>query len=230
MGFSMTVIAGVVLTILSCVFGTMFLMARKTENHWHSLWLKVLGSLAFVMVGVVMAFYAGEGIAWIIVTGLIFGLIGDLLLGFRTIYTEHKKAFFYSGGLSFTVGHIFYIFALSKAEGSMTKLTVAAFIVLMIFAVIYALKRQKGTASSFISGSVYIGFVAVVAAMAISAAVHNFTTANLIFAVGGFSFFLSDNFLGAYSFGPVKSRELNIVLHITYYVAQLAIGWSIMFI
>lgn len=230
MEISMTVIAGVVLTVLSCAFGTMFLLARKTENHWHSLWLKVAGSLAFVMTGVVMAFYAENNTAWIIVAGLVFGLIGDLLLGFRTIYTEHRKVFFYSGGLAFTIGHLFYISALSKTEGSLTKVTVIAFAVLMIFAVIYAFNRQKRKASTLISGAVYISFVAVVAAMAISATVHNFVPANWIFAIGGFSFFLSDNFLGAYSFGPVKSRELNIVLHITYYVAQLAIGWSILFI
>ena len=58
---------------------------------------------------------------------------------------------------------------------------------------------------------------------------HNLVLSDIMFAIGGVSFFLSDNFLGAYSFGPVKSRELNIILHVTYYIAQLSIGWSILF-
>ena len=229
MGLSITVISGVVLTVLCAAFGTMFLLARKTENHFHSLWLKVLGSLSFVMTGVIMALYSKDSSSYIIVTGLVFGLIGDLLLGFRTIYEKHKKTFFYSGGLAFTIGHIFYIIALAEREKSLTAVTVIAFIVLMIFAVIYAWNRQSRTVSRLVSGAIYISFVAVVASMAISAAVHNLVLSDIMFAIGGVSFFLSDNFLGAYSFGPVKNRELNIILHVTYYIAQLSIGWSILF-
>ena len=230
MSYNLTICSGILLTVLSVGAGSLFLYERKSQNHRRSFWLKGAGSLFFVLVGLIMTLYTGTDTGMIITGGLVAGLIGDQLLALRTIYTEHKKIFFFTGGMAFSVGHIFYITALWNMNGSFTKFTAICFLIMMTGAIGYAEKKGSLSPGRLLPATIYLGFVAAVSAMALSSVWYHPGIGNLLFAIGGFSFFLSDNILGAYSFGTDKSAKLNILLHVTYYAAQLLIAWSILFL
>lgn len=230
MSFYLTITVGIILTVLSIGAGSLFLHQRKSGNHKVSFWLKGAGSLFFVLSGLVMALYTDKTEGFLVVAGLISGLAGDQLLALRTIYTEHKKTFFYLGGTAFSIGHLFYIAALWNMENSLTKFTAISFLVLITGAIGYAERKGSVSPGRLVPSTIYISFVAVVSAMAASSFWYSPDLCNGLFALGGFSFFISDNLLGAYSFGKDKSAKLNIMLHVTYYAAQLLIGWSILFL
>lgn len=230
MNYNTIAICSVVFTFMTICAGSMFLYQRKAEKHHMSFWLKGIASLSFVMIGLVMALYRQEIFGWFIFTGLLFGLIGDQLLALRTIFPKKKPLFFLSGGVAFSVGHIFYIISLWCLGGEFKGKIIFVFFILMISSAVYAQIMKSMTGKKLILGSIYIGFVAFMSAMALSVVLKHSGLGSLLFAIGGFSFFLSDNFLGAYSFGKNKSKFLNIVLHITYYIAQLCIAWSIAFL
>ena len=52
----------------------------------------------------------------------------------------------------------------------------------------------------------------------------------LLFALGGICFGVSDNVLLAYCYGNSRTWNKNILVHVTYYAAQLLIAWSILLI
>ena len=231
MSYNLTVGIGILFTVLSITAGTFFLHQRKAGNHKRSFWLKGTGSLFFVLTGVVFALYNKENITGAVtVAGIFCGLLGDQLLAMRKILPEHKKPFFYAGGLAFSAGHVFYIAALWKSEDSLTKFTAVCFLLLLTGAIGYAERKDAVSPGRLIPQTLYISFVAAVSAMAASAFWYHQNIYNLLFALGGLSFFISDNLLGAYTFGKDKSAKLNILLHITYYGAQILIAWSILFL
>lgn len=230
MSLNLIIFVGAACTALSICSGTLFLHERKAEHHNRAFWLKGAGSFFFLLTGVFMAVYTERTEAVLVAAGLFCGLLGDLLLGIRNIFPAHKKICFYTGGLAFSIGHLFYIAALWNRDGSLTKFTAICFLLLITGAVVYGQRKEAISSGRLIPSTIYISFVAVVSAMAMSSFWYYPETGSFLFALGGLSFFISDNLLGAYTFGKDQSAKLNIWLHVTYYGAQILIGWSSLFL
>ena len=74
----------------------------------------------------------------------------------------------------------------------------------------------------------YICVVIFMAATAIGVFFKQLTVGAGLFALGGILFAVSDNILFAYKLSEKTKFKQNIALHVAYYLAQIAIAFSIL--
>ena len=80
------------------------------------------------------------------------------------------------------------------------------------------------------SAVIYIGEVLFMAACALCGALQVSSRALFMFFLGGLCFSLSDNMLVVLSFGKNDNVYRNAILHVLYYMAQIFIALSILFL
>ena len=225
------IIAAAIFTITCVVSAIFFMKSYRAENFVRSFWLKGAAAVSFVAVGTsLLLFKENSAYASTVLLGLIFGLCGDQLLAIRLIHRNHHDLFFTIGALSFGVGHVVYVMAQRMIGEIHIPILLVAFLASAILSLIYA--RKKGTDVGE-KTPLAIGYIAVVLTMgsaAISVAATTGSVAAILFSAGGILFGVSDNILCAYCYGKKPVWRMNRDLHITYYGAQLAIAWSILFI
>ncbi|MGI5977507.1 MAG: lysoplasmalogenase family protein [Candidatus Limivicinus sp.] len=223
-------IAGALLTAACALGAYCYMKANKMKDYRRAFWLKGAAGLAFVLLGLAAALARDDKFGWLVFSGLVFGLAGDQLLALRFVYADRHDFFFACGVLSFGVGHVLYITALQKLVGVLIGPSFGILALWMVGSAIYAIIRKSNAGELQLFGVVYIGLVAFMSAVAVSSAFVRPNAGTLLFAVGGFSFLVSDNILSAYCFGNKKCWGMNIAVHATYYAAQLMIAWSIAFV
>ena len=171
-----------------------------------------------------------------IVVGLIFGLIGDILLDLKIMYTQDEKVYFNAGTISFMIGHVFYFLATINFNvlkvnhifpwNLLIAIGVATVITLAVMLLSKPLKINFG--KSLIISTIYCFVLSVMLCFAVSIAIYN--PIFWIFACGMFMFFISDLVLSMQYFGNKTNSILIYVNHIAYYVAQVLIAISILFL
>ena len=218
------------LTAGCCWAACLFLSVRKDGNHKKAFVYKGMAGLCFVIIGLILALYRQGTAAWLIAFGLFFGLIGDELLALRNVYPRRHDLYFCSGAVSFTVGHVLYMAAFFRFLEKPLFAALPAFGVLLIISCLYTVSQKVNTGKMKVSSLFYMAIVSFMCAMALCAATQHHGIGTLMLFIGSFSFYISDNLLVTYTFSPRKTRKLNITLHIFYYLAQLLIGWSILFL
>ena len=221
-----------VLCSVLCVFSArLFLKAYYEENFVKGFWLKGAAALSFVLVGFALLAWKGSGVnAELVVCGLVLGLVGDQLLAMRLIHKNLHDPFFIAGALSFGVGHVLYILFLSKTEEVKLKIVLPVLLIGLLLSLVYARKSGTDVKEKTPLAAVYIALVLLMASTAVSVAFMTGTLSGVLFALGGILFSLSDNILCAYCYGKNPVWKMNRDLHVTYYGAQLAIAWSILFL
>ena len=168
---------------------------------------------------------------WLILIGLILGLVGDVFLNLRN-QLEGKKSMtvFAVGILAFLSGHFLYIAALIRQTASILLLAVIFTVVLSAAAIPPLMKRITAPSKGLkIFGYVYL--VIVIAMFSCAAALLFRTGAHMttvLFTTGGLLFMVSDFIMIYYSFGK-KIRPLRAVNLLSYYIAQLLIALTILF-
>lgn len=225
------VLIAVILSAGCAVSAFYFLRAYRDEKYVRGFWLKGAAALFFVAVGVVL-FLCGEGTTFgrLTLGGLILGLCGDQLLAMRLIHKKQHDLFFTIGALSFGVGHVLYVMALQSISALKGWIILPVFLVGGILSLLYAIRKGTNVGKKTPLAVGYIAIVLAMASVAISAAVQLQSAAGILFSVGGVLFCISDNILCAYCYGRNPVWRLNRDIHITYYAAQLAIAWSILFV
>ena len=103
----------IILIVLASLFTGLFLFARVTKGGLYGLLTKIVASLGFMAIaicGAVLYFPCVSSL--FIVFGLLFGLVGDIVLDLKVIYKEHNDVYLNAGMLSFGLGHVCYFVAL----------------------------------------------------------------------------------------------------------------------
>ncbi len=237
-------IAFAVCCVLEFIFVPWFLKVMWPNPNKKSLLLKMICASLFVAVGV-LSMYISQNFttfAMMMLVGLIFGWIGDFFLHVNTTFIC-----FAIGFVNFLIGHIVYIAAYIKTLTSMfpgynhfNYIEIAAVVLLAVAALIGAVKyklKLPGAISKFFIG-LYFAILAVMFVKA-SALGYNYMAtgapfgllAFLVLCVGSFSFLVSDVLIGVIIFGGKKKNyPLKIVNIVTYFVAQVLLASSILFI
>lgn len=223
-------VLSLLLTGISILFETAFLKRRMQGNHWVSLGYKVLAAAGFCGIALLTALYVGSYWGYLILFGLFMGLIGDFLLALRKVSKKHHDLFLFLGAMVFSAGNLFYISALHHLRPYSLYQVFPVFLILMACAESFLLVHRVRKPQIHIPALLYIAIEAYMSATALILAYSRTGLGTLFFVTGSFSFFASDNLLCAYSFGDLKSREIDYALHITYISAQLLIAWSILFL
>ena len=217
----------VLLIPLCLAFAGAFLWTEKQEKYVPAVVLKGLASLCFVVLGLLSS--PGTHMAKLIVTGLILGCVADVMLNLRWVFQKKGQMIFLVGILVFLSGHIFYLAAIlpmcrSKLLCVLIGAALTALLMMWIFKRITAKKAFK------IFGVFYIGAIVILNCVAIGNLLSAPSAFTGVFAAGAVLFLISDIVLILNTFGSETKLSLRITNIGLYYVGQLLIALSLVFI
>ena len=224
-----------VVMFLGAVALTLFLIARDRKGSVKAVLFKIITSYLFIAVAFVS--FMGNpspGVTaffMLIVMGLICGLIGDIVLDLKVLYTESSSLYQHCGMVAFLVGHLLYLSALLIYFGfNWIPLVFAVVIALAIILIsIYILKIdfKEHTIDSYLY-SFFLSYMMTQACYA--AIIQGFAATTLLLAVGSVLFLLSDVVLIGIYYQNKDSRPFIAVNHVLYYAAQYTIALSILYL
>lgn len=210
-----------------------------------SMLFKMISATLFVLCGVFAMKISGNNTpyATLMLWGLVFGWFGDLFLH----WLKNVMPIFVLGVVAFLTGHIFYVIAFQKAiektyPGSATfewyeVLFVAVSVILVtILAVIKGFYKDRAgmTAGLTVYGVLLLAMFAKTARYAIGEwayGTNDNVVAVFITVLGGGIFFaVSDILLGYILMFKDEKRSLRIINIVTYFIAQILLASSILFV
>ena len=208
-----------------------FILVEHKEKYVPAVILKGLASVCFVILGL-LSFGICENVKFgrMVLLGLIFGALGDILLNLRFVIKGKAQLVFLAGIAAFLVGHILYLVALIPLSASPL---VCVIIGLVLAAVLLAIifKKFEVKIAFKIFGIFYIGAISIMTVMAIGnflALAGNFN--RILYAVGALAFLISDVVLIFNTFGKETKFGMRITNLAFYYLGQILIALSIFFI
>ena len=221
----------ILLTVGCAVIDHWFLLEMDRKHHAKAAGWKTLASLCFLLVGLWFAFCLppSGGRRTLVFLGLLLGLIGDALLALRFVFPEKFDLLFVSGAASFAAGHALYLLYLLGGDGGAWLAGLPFWIAGLALSALYAFRKKTDAGPLQLPGCGYMALVVAMGAVACGAAVRRPGAGQMLFALGGILFGVSDNLLVAHCFGTAKAMVYNRWVHYTYYAAQLLIAWSLAF-
>lgn len=214
----------ITLIAVGIILQASFIIIEHKEKWAAAVILKGLASAVFVALGIYCATkYGWNGYDKLVVTGLTFGLIGDVLLNLRFVLKKIGDKIFLGGIAAFFIGHVVYlIIVCNSAKHIIIDIVIGVLLTAALLT--YIFKTMKVKTAFKIFGIFYLGAIIVMTVMAIDTAIYNPLTRHILFAVGAILFTASDvilifnTFSGKETFG---GRIANLSL---YYVGQILIA------
>lgn len=238
-------IASLILFGVGLILLTIFLIDKCHKYSVRATFFKMLVSVCFVGVAVSGWFYSSKeninifGI--FIIMGLLFGLLGDILLDYKYVFREEDVIFTKLGFLVFGIGHIIYITGIFLCFTHFKNLEFIPWYYILIalgigivsvVAVILLEKPMKNNYGKFKPICLAYSFIlfSMFGVSLCFAWYHEFTNWTLNFmTIGGILFVISDLILSGTYFGVGKERPIDIVTNtVTYYLAQFFIAFSLL--
>lgn len=219
--------------IALCIIGmcvqAAFIAVEHKEKYVCAVCLKGSASVIFVIIGAVAAAAAKDtALARLVLIGLVFGALGDVLLNLRFVFEKIGQKIFLAGIVAFLVGHILYLCALvPKCESLAVCVAIGAVIAAGVLAYIFKTMTVKLAFKIF--GVFYLGAVIIMTSVAIGNLIAVQDTANILYAVGAVLFTLSDIVLIFNTFSGVTRFSMRITNLTLYYLGQLLIASSLFF-
>lgn len=239
------------------IFLVLFLVLRDKNGSILAIVFKILTSLMFIFTAI-FAIYKKNSFnieAILILIGLIFGLIGDILLDFKVYFKalnvkynvdiKDNDNLLYSGMASFGIGHIMFILSAYLLSNNLwinliISLIISAILIFIIM--IISIKVLKMNYNKFLTPSICYGFLLCgFFVFSIFKIIDHYSTMNLLMLIGSILFLLSDLVLSMTYFSKEEdykkdgllnpeSRLMISINHILYYGAQFIIALSILFL
>lgn len=234
----------IILIVLASLFTGLFLFARVTKGGLYGLLTKIVASLGFMAIAICGAvLYFPSVSSLFIVFGLLFGLVGDIVLDLKVIYKEHNDVYLNAGMLSFGLGHVCYFVALftyvsnhimyksSSLPMYIPILVGVGVAVILSLGVLFSTKKLKLDFGKFFFQSV--GYTILLTNLsAISICLATFYGIGLLwlFGMGATLILVSDLILSLNYFGGKPDDKLLVFLnHLIYYAGQILIATFLLF-
>ncbi len=231
----------VIAIIVSCVLAVVFMGVRvtlaekSTTGGVIAMFVKTLASVGFIAVGVTAICLGVENIkaAMFVICGLVFGLIGDMVLDLKVVYLKQpEEGVYLTGGMvSFGLGHVMYLVAVCLLLGKTVSLPLVGICVAVAAVVACAMvfggeKFMGFKFGKFVIHSVVYAFCLIfMTALSAGLCITMKSTRMLTFTIGMILFLLSDVVLTSMYFGGrAKDKTLCIINHALYYAAQICIA------
>ncbi|MDR0697098.1 MAG: lysoplasmalogenase [Christensenellaceae bacterium] len=235
---TLTLVLSSASSLVTALLVAFFLVIRITKKPVYGLVAKILPSLGFVLMGVLAIVTRSLDLpfgAAFIIMGLVFGLVGDIVLDLKRAHSEFENLYLKTGMISFIVGHFFFLaaFVLVGINHQIDLLLpmlvpVAIALILAPITVIVSKKVIKANFGKFkILSASYAGLLIYVTISTLWLAILD--VAFLIPAIGMILFLFSDLVLSQMYFvdGKAENKALVIINHSTYYAAQILLAVSL---
>ena len=243
---------------IEVVFLVLFLLCRNKNGSILSVFFKTITSVMFIITALIAIMESSIGFVpafALIVIGLVFGMVGDILLDFKVYFKSLHNTYnvdikdhdnlMYFGMISFGIGHIMYIvstYMLSNNLWLYLLISLISGLALISLIMVISIKLLKMNYGKFLIPSIVYGFLlSSFVIFMIFRVVDHYSTGNLLLLIGSILFILSDLVLSMTYFSKEEdykkegllnpeSRLMISVNHVLYYAAQFIIALSILFI
>ena len=205
----------------------LFLWQEWKKSYVPAVVLKGAASACFVILGFLLS--PGTGAARLITTGLLLGCVADVLLNLRYVFVKKGQLVFLVGILVFLTGHIFYLAAILKGAQHWLLCTVVG-VVLTALLMVWIFRRITAKMAFKVFGVVYLGAIMLLNTVAVGNLIAAPSAFTAIFALGALLFLVSDIVLILNTFGKETRQSLRVTNISLYYVGQLLIALSLMFL
>ena len=238
-----SVVPILILSVVGMILQGIFIAVDHKDKFVPAVVLKGSASLVFVIVGFIgYGKFLGSSAAsntdatqgltrtvcLMICLGLVFGMLGDILLALRFVFKAAKHQFFLAGTLIFFIGHIFYMVALVPMSSNLLiSVLIGAVVAAFILVILY--KTMEVNQAYRLFGIFYIEAVVIMSAIAIGNRITVASAFRTWYAVGAVLFMISDLVMIYNSFGKEHRAFLRLMNLSLYYVGQLLIATSILF-
>lgn len=227
--------------ILSSAICFIFSIIRGFKQNILTLCLKILSSISVVFLGIIICYkQAGVGFftkySIYLLLGMLFGLIGDVVLDLKIMYKEDGDKYLIAGFLSFAIGHVFYAMAIFKNLKMISTPNLTLWGLLLVFPAalvcFLTLVSCKLMKADFGNNKLATTLYTLVLCYMMCLGVYTFISDKnmLIMMIGILSFAASDVVLSQIYFVPGKDNNkfFIIVNHLLYYAGQIMIMLSML--
>ncbi len=221
----------VLLAILGMGLQAIFIVVEHREKYVPAVILKGSAAVLFCVIGTVAmtTVAVNQSFAKLVVCGLCFGALGDILLNLRFVFPKIGQKIFLAGVAAFLTGHILYLCAIVPLSVNLVPCLIVG--VLFAAALLTWIFRTLTVKLAFkIFGVLYIGAIVLMTAVAIGNVITVPGTAAWMHAIGAVLFTLSDIVLIFNTFGSRQKFSMRITNLSLYYLGQLLIASSLFFI
>lgn len=230
-------IGSILFAVFSVLFCLLFCWFRQDKPTVTSLTLKTISSICFVLCAMFSIKTVGStSINLLVLIGLVFGLIGDIVLDLKIMYPEQSNQYFVVGTSSFAVGHFFYFLsALLYNVGTLPNnflwniLASVGIAILLTIAIVLSSKKMGLNFGKMFSIVVAYTFI-LTFMVCFTVSIAIFSPIYWIFAGAMIVFFASDLVLSMQYFGGRTEKVWIWINHILYYIAQAMLALSILWI
>lgn len=173
------------------------------------------------------------GFGYVVIIGLILGLLGDVFLDLKLIFPKENDLFTYFGFYSFLLGHIVYIFYfVSNFDFSMFEVSILFGLAgLIVFLVLMTEKPMQLNYGKFrVISSIYAFALSLITFLSLWVGIKERISGFLIFGIGMISFLISDLILSQSYFGRKEKQWMIYTNYIFYYLAQFLIVISLLYV
>lgn len=215
------------LAVIGMVLQGIFITVEHKEKYVAADILKGLAACMFVTIGLIGYLnVTNDSLGMKIAIGLIFGLVGDVLLNLRFVLKENGQKAFLLGILAFLIGHILYLCALIPISENLLVCVIIG-VVIAAALLTYIFKTMDVKIAFKIFGVFYLGAVIIMTVIAINIAIVTGSNHDIIYAIGAVLFTASDIVLIFNTFSGVTKFSLRITNLSLYYLGQLLIAGSL---
>ncbi|MDO4188319.1 MAG: lysoplasmalogenase [Lachnospiraceae bacterium] len=218
----------IALIIIGVILQGIFIAVEHKEKYVAADILKGCAAFCFVIIGIVgYMTKSNDSFGMKLMIGLIFGMIGDILLNLRFVVGEEKgQKVFLLGIVSFLIGHILYLAALiPQAQHAGICVCIGALLAAALLA--YIFKTMDVKLAFKIFGVFYLGAVIIMTVMAIDTAVSVQSIRSIEYAIGAVLFMVSDIVLIFNTFSGTSRFSMRITNLSLYYIGQMMIALSL---
>lgn len=215
----------IALIVVGILLQGIFIAVEHQKKYVAADVLKGLAAACFVTIGIIgYVTKTTDSFGLKLMIGLIFGMIGDILLNLRFVVPEEKgQKVFLLGIVSFLIGHILYLAALIP----LTEHTLACVIIGCVLAaalLTYIFKTMEFKKAFKIFGIFYLGAVIIMTVIAIDVAIVVKDVRSIEYAIGAVLFMLSDVVLIFNTFSGKTRFSMRITNLSLYYLGQTLIA------
>ncbi len=215
------------LIALGFLLQALFIKVEHDEKYLLADILKGSASLIFVLIGYSAYLVTNFAFNRQLLIGLIFGMVGDILLNLRYVFPKHGQKIFLVGILAFLIGHIMYLIALipqARHVWIWYCILIGALAAAALLAYIFRTMEVKKAFKIF--GVFYLGAVFIMTAIAIGIAIFTPSRRAIVYAIGAVLFTASDVVLIFNTFSGVTKFSLRVTNLTLYYLGQILIACS----
>ncbi len=215
-----------IMIIVGFLLQGLFIFTEHREKYLLADILKGSASLIFVLIGLKAYQTVNFAFNRQLLIGLVFGLIGDVLLNLRYVFPKQGQKIFLIGIVAFLIGHIMYLLALIPQARHILWYCAIPGAVAAACLLAYIFKTMEVKKAFKIFGIFYLGAVFIMTAIAIGIAIFTPSRRAIIYAIGAILFTASDVILIFNTFSGVTRFSMRIMNLTLYYLGQILIAVS----